>query len=318
LGNLIIILKRNLFRKISGREELDRIKSKRYDPYSYESNSSNILWLSIFLFLWSICSLILSFQDLNLRSMFINWESEGINSLPPSTFDPDGLIEFSKKEGINCVDIRSIVNEMNECSITLGYYSKFSNAQDISLIIFFIIVVILFICIFLFGSFIHRASRNLLTLQTKDQRFSPEMSVIWFFVPIMNFFRPWQIIKELFKGSDPDVDVSMNWKTEGLIHYSVHIWGLFYFLVWIFNPVTVSRIWFNETNDISDVIIAYNALVISDIFLAILGFLAILVTIKLHVLQQHKRELIGLIKVQPKIPLDPIQELLNDIDKKSK
>ena len=30
--------------------------------------------------------------------MFINWESEGINSLPPSTFDPDGLIEFSKKD----------------------------------------------------------------------------------------------------------------------------------------------------------------------------------------------------------------------------
>lgn len=307
-----------MFRKISGREELDRIKSKRYDPYSYESNSSNILWLSIFLFLWSICSLILSFQDLNLRSMFINWESEGINSLPPSTFDPDGLIEFSKKEGINCVDIRSIVNEMNECSITLGYYNEFSNAQDISLVIFFIIVVILFICIFLFGSFIHRASRNLLTLQTKDQRFSPEMSVIWFFVPIMNFFRPWQIIKELFKGSDPGVDVSMDWRADGLIHYSVHIWGLFYFLVWIFNPVTVSRIWFNEINDISDVIIAYNALVISDVFLSILGFLAIFVIIKLHVWQQHKRELVGFIEVQPKIPLDPIEELLNDIDKKSK
>ncbi len=33
------------------------------------------------------------------------------------------------------------------------------------------------------------------------------MAVGWFFVPILNLFQPYQVVKEIWKASDPDVDV---------------------------------------------------------------------------------------------------------------
>ena len=112
------------------------------------------------------------------------------------------------------------------------------------------------------------------------------MSVFWFFIPGMNFFRPWQILKELFKGSDPSVED--NWQYNGDVHFSVHIWAVFYLVACIFNPITVPRIWFSDRENIGDIISTYKILIISDIILFLLGILAIIVVFKLHKLQEKK------------------------------
>ena len=104
-------MKRNFFRKLSGREELDRIKSERYDPYFYESNSINIILLAIFLGLWSLVSVSIAFQDYNISSMVTKWQSSGISSLPPSSFDPESLIDFSERENFECLEIIDLINE---------------------------------------------------------------------------------------------------------------------------------------------------------------------------------------------------------------
>ena len=140
------------------------------------------------------------------------------------------------------------------------------------------------------------------------------MSVFWFFIPGMNFFRPWQILKELFKGSDPSVED--NWQYNGDVHFSVHVWAVFYLVACIFNPITVPRIWFSDRENIGDIISTYKILIISDIILFLLGILAIIVVFKLHKLQEKKRNIVGLVTVYPKKPLDPIEELLNNDDDK--
>ena len=307
-------MKRNFFRKLSGREELDRIKSERYDPYFYESNSFNFILLAIFLGLWSLVSISIAFQDYNISSMIAKWQSNGISSLPPSTFDPEALIDFSARENFECLDIVDLVNEQKECPTVLKYYDEYSKSQNISFFLFLILFVDFIICMFIFGSFIHRSSRNLLALKSSEQRFSPEMSVFWFFIPGMNFFRPWQILKELFKGSDPSVED--NWQYNGDVHFSVHVWAVFYLVACIFNPITVPRIWFSDRENIGDIISTYKILIISDIILFLLGILAIIVVFKLHKLQEKKRNIVGLVTVYPKKPLDPIEELLNNDDDK--
>ena len=43
---------------------------------------------------------------------------------------------------------------------------------------------------------VHRASKNLVSLGAHGQRFSPAWAVGWWFVPIMSFFRPYQVMAE--------------------------------------------------------------------------------------------------------------------------
>ena len=60
----------------------------------------------------------------------------------------------------------------------------------------------------LFFMWIHRAHRNLPALVARNLRFSPGWAVGWFFVPIMNLIRPYEVIEEIWKASDPNVDIS--------------------------------------------------------------------------------------------------------------
>ena len=62
---------------------------------------------------------------------------------------------------------------------------------------------------------IYRASQNLHSLGALGQRFSPGWAVGWWFVPIMNLFRPYQVVKEVWKVSDPELalDTTREWTT---------------------------------------------------------------------------------------------------------
>ncbi len=53
----------------------------------------------------------------------------------------------------------------------------------------------------LFLMWIHLTSRNLQPLGTHGQRFSPGWAVGWWFVPIMNFFRPYQALAEIWRST---------------------------------------------------------------------------------------------------------------------
>lgn len=74
---------------------------------------------------------------------------------------------------------------------------------------------------------IHRAHRNLPSLGARGLRFTPGWAVGWFFVPIMNLFRPYQAVSEIWKASGPALSDGTSWKdikTPPLIQWW---WGFF-------------------------------------------------------------------------------------------
>lgn len=58
--------------------------------------------------------------------------------------------------------------------------------------------------IVLFSIRIYRANLNARALGAQGMRFSPGWTVGWFFVPVMNLFRPFQAVREVWKASDPN------------------------------------------------------------------------------------------------------------------
>ncbi len=55
-----------------------------------------------------------------------------------------------------------------------------------------------------FLAWMYRAHKNLDALGY-DSRFYPRDTIIWWFIPIANLFRPYQVMKEIWKGSHPDL-----------------------------------------------------------------------------------------------------------------
>ena len=64
----------------------------------------------------------------------------------------------------------------------------------------------------LFLMWMHRAATNLPALGSDGQRFSPGWAVGWWFIPIMWFFRPYQVVAEIWRGSNPELTLGREWK----------------------------------------------------------------------------------------------------------
>jgi uncharacterized BrkB/YihY/UPF0761 family membrane protein len=75
-----------------------------------------------------------------------------------------------------------------------------------------IVLVIAYVIVFFM--WIYQANKNLRSLRAAGLRFTPGWAVGWFFIPIMNLFRPYQVVSEIWKASDPDVDTTddTSWK----------------------------------------------------------------------------------------------------------
>lgn len=87
--------------------------------------------------------------------------------------------------------------------------------------------------VFLF--WIYRASKNLHFLNAENQQYSPRWSVIWWFVPLACFYKPYQVMNEIWKGSDPNVDINDSISWEGCPRSPLLIWWwatwiMFFFL----------------------------------------------------------------------------------------
>jgi len=54
-----------------------------------------------------------------------------------------------------------------------------------------------------FLMWIHRAHRNLPALRAGPLRYSPRWAVGYFFIPILNLIRPYQVMREIWRESDP-------------------------------------------------------------------------------------------------------------------
>jgi len=66
----------------------------------------------------------------------------------------------------------------------------------------------------LFFWWLVRASRNARAMGARNMEFSPAWTVGCFFVPILNFFKPYEAVVELYDVSDPDISGELWGSTE--------------------------------------------------------------------------------------------------------
>ncbi len=304
----------SLMGRLSGRSELERAKIKRYDPYSYESNSTQLKWLVIVLVLWTVTALALAWQDRATAALLVDLRDHGIVSVPPTQFSGPGILDFAIREGIACNSESDITALTPECIRLLDAQADYAGTKDTGSIFFVLLMAVFLANMFAFGSFTHRASRNLLTLKSNDQGFTPEKGVVWFFVPVFNLFKPWQVYRELFRGSDPAVttDDALAWKTKGKVPAIVNVWAGIFVVVFFFNSLTVGRVWYSVRETVDDVIVAHQRLIIADFLLVVLGIAAIIVVIELHRRQEARHVLIGDITITPPRPVDPLEKALKE------
>jgi hypothetical protein len=59
---------------------------------------------------------------------------------------------------------------------------------------------------------VHRTYRNLPSLGASDLNYSPGWAVGYYFIPILNLFRPYQVMRETWQASDPRNIGQRDWK----------------------------------------------------------------------------------------------------------
>ena len=236
------------------------------------------------------------------------------------------IVEFANTEGFNCPDANASfdfffgpqieTHEYIGCRNVFDIASQYQASQDRSRLIWLLVMITLLIVAFPYLSAIHRASRNLLTLKSEGQKNRPEWAVLHHFIPICNVFQPARVIRELFKGSDPNVTIedSSAWKTKGTVHPIGYVWWALWVAALLFNPILIPR-FFGITN-MEDLIRVNTLFVYSDLLLIILGAVAILMLRQLHTLQEMRFEKVGPITVTPPMPHDPLQEALKERESK--
>ncbi len=283
------------WRKVSGRDDLEQAMKARFDPYSYESNWKTLRWLIALLGVWILLSIALAFNDNSTANYLNKLSGMGLTNTPPGDIYPATIVEYSELEGFNCTSEEDVIAFTEPCQRVVEIQQDFNSLRDRGNLLFAGMMVLLIIIAFPFSTVIHRASRNLPTLKSSGQKRSPDSAVIWFFVPIVNIVKPAQAIFEIFKASDPtsSVNETEDWKRTGAIPPIAFVWALAWGAAFMFNPVFVQRIFFRPGHTIEGAISTLQTTVWSDVLLAIVGLVAILMTGALHLRQEARREKAG-------------------------
>jgi hypothetical protein len=114
------------------------------------------------------------------------------------------------------VDLIAIVSSLFQASLLsnaaagLGITDADATANDNrQQLIGIIQLLVLFATAVCFLMWFHRAHKNLPALGAGNLEYSPGWAVGGFFVPFLNLVRPFQVMREIWKASDPEVDLSV-------------------------------------------------------------------------------------------------------------
>jgi hypothetical protein len=78
-----------------------------------------------------------------------------------------------------------------------------------------------------------RAAQNIWTFSDREYRFRPGETIALLFIPILNFFKPYQVMSEIVKSSDPDVDIdSPQWEQASVPDILI-VWWALWLMSWL-------------------------------------------------------------------------------------
>lgn len=283
----------------SDREQLARrVAADRRAPYGYESNRRNLTWLSGALAAWVILALLTAWHDKNTADMLETWQARGFATVPPGQATLDELVDFAQANGIACNSTLEIASATPECNRMIEFAAAINNADSTSSILFVGQLLAFIVLLFLVGGFVHRASRNLRTLKSEGQMFTPNWSVGWLFIPIVNLWQPMQVFGEMWRGSDPKapVDDPAAWQ-RGPRSPLVSFWWLTVVASLLLSPPIITRAL--ASADIQSRVDTANFMVWSDILMVLPAIVGLILFRAIHARQEARFALVGPNQVLP-------------------
>lgn len=147
-------------------------------------------------------------------------------------------------------------------------------------------------CGIVFLIWIHRAHRNLPSLGATDLRFTPGWAVGWFFVPIMSLFRPYQVASEIWKASDPEVNIADGTAWKSVATSPIVGWWWTFFLISNFLGQIVLRMSLSG-EELTDLLSSTYAYMVSDAIDVVGIMITILMVRRLSQFQETKNKLVS-------------------------
>jgi hypothetical protein len=111
-----------------------------------------------------------------------------------------------------------------------------------------------FVAIILMLYWFYKASKNIRAFGATGVA-SPVMAVVWWFVPFLNLWKPYQVARNIWKASSPKLDVSSSsgistgWKDLPSSN-SIKLWwilGLLYLFVNISSTIIISGLYYSDS-----------------------------------------------------------------------
>lgn len=143
-----------------------------------------------------------------------------------------------------------------------------------------------------FLTWIYRAYKNLGALGAHNLEFTPGWAVGWFFIPIMNLVRPYQIAQEIRAASDPEITDPTAWEKHKNSHVIQGWWAL-----WILSGIAARLS--VEGSDLEGFIMATWAGLISSLLAIGSAALGILMVRDIDNRQSAKKDRLGILEGVP-------------------
>jgi|ERR1041384_7398526 Domain of unknown function (DUF4328) len=140
-----------------------------------------------------------------------------------------------------------------------------------------------FVALILMLYWFYRASKNVRAFGATGIA-SPVMAVVWWFVPFLNLWKPYQVTRNLWKASNPQLDVSSsNGISTGWRDFpssnNIKLWwilGLLYFFVNIISRIVTSSLYYSDSEQTAQALtIIHEGIFYSNLFVIVADILFI-------------------------------------------
>jgi hypothetical protein len=140
----------------------------------------------------------------------------------------------------------------------------------------------------IFFYWFYRAYRNLPSFGARGLKFSPKWVVVYFFLPILSLYKPFQAAKEIWNASDPDVDQSDGYSWQNMKAPNIlAIWWIF----WILSSIVGFRSLLKSfgANTFSEIVEADWYVIVANVLIIISNILFIFIVREIDSRQEKKR-----------------------------
>ncbi|MFP6593820.1 MAG: DUF4328 domain-containing protein [Dehalococcoidia bacterium] len=261
------------------------------DQPGYNSGRTMFIVITGIVSVMVVLALVLAWVDSKMLNEINGYKSAGLTDLPSNNANPEELLEFADKVGIECVSIEDLFSGTGACGDVLDVARTVNDYKSDHSVIWASVSIFGIALVVTFTMFIHQASSNLRHLRIAGQKFTPGWAVGWFFIPFMNIYKPTRIVGELAKASrSTDTKNPRAWQNANSQDGKfISSWWTLVIMAVLFGPRGISL--FVGRGNIEDWAAAGRLLVLSDLFQVLPLVLTVIVIFRLQRAQEIRHQI---------------------------